>query len=160
LLYQQQVRTAGEAGQFKVEVADDLYPTIRLHIAGAPAAQVTMAAYGYSAELAGKAMVELAYQHEIFAEMILFSQLSPLPLQTLTTSLGRTGRLLTVEEGVHRHGWGAEVAAAAAEELQTGFRLKRVAAQNMPVPASGPLEQAVLPSQQDIIEASRALLQA
>ena len=80
------------------------------------------------------------------------TELSTFNLQPLTSSLGRTGRLLTIEEGSGSLGWGAEVVSRSAEEL--GPRLKgarRLAAHNHPVPASGPLEAAALPGVDEIV---------
>jgi pyruvate/2-oxoglutarate/acetoin dehydrogenase E1 component len=159
LLYQQELTPLGQLKEFVGELSSDRYPTAKLRIKGAPAPQITVAAYGYSAELARQAMVELAYQYEIFSEMILFSQLSPLPTGFLLDSLSTTTRLLTVEEGVHTHGWGAEVVAAAQERAAGPFLAKRVAARDMPVPAAGPLEKFVLPSTRRIVSSARALLE-
>ncbi len=58
------------------------------------------------------------------------------------------------------HGWGAEVAAGAQEQMEAGFVLARVASRDMPVPAAGPLERAVLPTLEGIVEAARHLSRA
>jgi len=65
-------------------------------------------------------------EYEIFAELVVFSQLSPFDLAPLFSSLARTHRLLTVEEGTLTLGWGAEVAARAAEAGIDGLRVRRV----------------------------------
>jgi len=113
---------------------------------------LTLTTYGYMAELALQAARRLAYEHEVFTDLLVFTELSPFLLHPLTPSLRRTGRLLTIEEGSYTLGWGAEVVARAAEAL--GPRLKaarRLAAQDLPVPASGPLEAAVLPGVDEIV---------
>jgi len=128
-------------------------------VQGAPAPQVTIAAYGYMAELARQAILKLAYEHEIFAELVIFTRLVPLEDQVLCAALQQTGRLLTVEEGALSAGWGAEVLARAASALGTHLKAcGRLAARDLPVPASGPLENAVLPSIQDIMQAVRRLV--
>ena len=89
------------------------------------------------AELARQAALVLAYEHEIFVELLVPNQLSPFELGPLLGSVNRTGRLLVIEEGSLRLGWGAEVLAQATEAL--GPRLecaKRIGAQDLPVPAS------------------------
>jgi 2-oxoisovalerate dehydrogenase E1 component len=60
-----------------------------------------------------------------------------------------------VEEGNLTLGWGAEVVARVAEGLgsQT-IRVKRLAAKDLPVPSSGPLEELVLPGVEHIIQAA------
>ncbi len=133
-------------------------PLFRLAVQGAPAPQVTIAAYGYMAELARQAMLKLAYEHELFVELIVFTRLAPIEDQVLLNATRQTGRLLTLEEGALSAGWGAEVLARAATALGPHLKASyRLAARDLPVPASGPLENAVLPSVQDIMHAARRL---
>lgn len=133
------------------------YPTqiIRFPSAGRPG--VTIATYGYNFELVRAAVNHLAYEHEIFAEVVLFSQLSPFELEPLFVSLRRSGRLLTVEEGSATHGWGAEVCARAAEELPH-VKVSRIAALDLPIANAKTLEDEILPSQQKIAQAILQLL--
>jgi pyruvate/2-oxoglutarate/acetoin dehydrogenase E1 component len=56
-------------------------------------------------------------------------------------------------------GWGAEVLARSKESLGSDlFRARRVAARDVPIPASGPLEAAALPDVDDIIRAAQELI--
>lgn len=131
-------------------------PTYRLAVRGAPPAQLTLAAYGYMAELARQAVLRLAYEQEIFAELIVPTQLTPFKVEPILDSAGRSGRLLAVEEGTYDLGWGAEIVARAAQFLGPGLRAaRRVAAANTPIPASGPLETASLPSVEQILAAAQ-----
>ncbi|MES0338955.1 MAG: transketolase C-terminal domain-containing protein [Anaerolineales bacterium] len=159
-LYAKPVIAHDELSDFEVDVSADHYPNYRLRIAGAPAPVITLAAYGYSAELAREAVKRLAYEHEIFSDLIVPTQLSPFELGDLIGAVSHTKRLLTVEEGTMTLGWGAEVIARALEELGAGFQAQRVAASDMPIPAAGLLEAAVLPQIEDIIEAAIALSEA
>jgi pyruvate/2-oxoglutarate/acetoin dehydrogenase E1 component len=70
-----------------------------------------MVAYGYMAELCRQALLRLAFEEEIFAELFIPTQLAPFQLDPVLDSARRTGRLLTVEEGSLTSGWGAEVVA-------------------------------------------------
>lgn len=159
-LYAKPIIAHNELLDFEIGVSADRYPSYRLRIAGAPAPVITLAAYGYSAELAREAMKRLAYEHEIFSELIVPTQLSPFELDDLRAAVNQTKRLLTVEEGTITLGWGAEVIARALEELGAGLQAQRVAARDMPIPAAGLLETAVLPQIEDIIEAAIALSEA
>lgn len=127
--------------------------TVRLH--GAPKPMLTLATYGYMSELARQAVLRLAYEQEIFVEMVVLSQLAPIKFGPLLASVRRTGKLLSVEEGTRRLGWGAEVLAQLTEvlgpNLVAAFRL---AAQDLPIPASGCLEIEVLPGVNEIVEAA------
>jgi len=159
-LYAKQIIAHGELSDFEVDVMDEQYPSYRLRIAGAPAPVITLTAYGYSAELAREAVKRLAYEHEIFSDLIVPTQLSPFELGELFAAVSHTKRLLTIEEGTMTLGWGAEVIARVLEELGAGFQAQRIAARDMPIPAAGPLETAVLPQIEDIIEAAIALSEA
>ena len=84
--------------------------------------------------------------------------LAPFELAPLLDSTHRTGRLLVLEEGSLSAGWGAEIGARCVEALGPRLRrLKRLAAADLPVPASGPLEQAVLPDLERILRAAQSL---
>jgi len=131
------------------------YPTYILSMKGAPPATITLSAYGYMAELAKQAVIRLAYEHEIFSELVIPTRLSPFEIGPIIASTSRTGYLLVVEEGTLTLGWGAEVVAQVAEALGTqSIIVKRLAAKDLPVPSSGPLETLVLPDLEQIIEAA------
>jgi pyruvate/2-oxoglutarate/acetoin dehydrogenase E1 component len=125
-----------------------------LTLRGAPPANITIAAYGYMVELARQAAVRLAYEFEVFAEIVALTQLAPIEASSLLDSVRRTGRLVTVEEGSLSMGWGAEIAARAAETCAGRLRsVRRVAAKDLPVPASVIMEKAVLPGVNEIVKA-------
>jgi 2-oxoisovalerate dehydrogenase E1 component len=126
-----------------------------LTLRGAPPPAITIAAYGYMAELALQAVLKLAYEFEIFTELYIPVQLAPFELRPLLNSLQRTRRLMTAEEGAYSLGWGAELVARAAEVLGAQLlSVRRLAALDIPVPASSPLEEAVLPGINDIVQAA------
>lgn len=161
LLYLLPVQQA--ATSHEVEIVSGVHPggyapAYTLRVRGAPPAKLTLIAYGYMVELARQAMLRLAYEDELFVELVAPTQLAPFELETLWESLGRTGRLVTLEEGTRDLGWGAEVAARAAEKFGSQLRAThRLAALSLPVPASGPLEQAALPSVEHILLACRKI---
>jgi pyruvate/2-oxoglutarate/acetoin dehydrogenase E1 component len=143
LLYLEKLPGEAELSEFDLQQSGSTY---LLAVRGAPQPDVTVAAYGYMAHLARKLLLSLAYEAEIFVELVIPTCLSPLDMQPILGSLERSQRLITLEEGTFTLGWGAEVLAQAASAL--GPRLKaarRIAAADLPIPASGPLESAVLP---------------
>lgn len=138
---------------------DGASPAYTLTIRGAPSPTLTLAAYGHTAELARQASVSLAYESEIITELVIPTQLAPFEMGPILASVARTGRLLALEEGTLTMGWGAEVVARAAEAL--GPRLKaarRLASCDLAIPASPPLEAAVIPGVNDILHTARDLL--
>lgn len=130
---------------------------VRVRDAGDP--QVTVAAHGHMAELAAQAIVQLAYDHEVFAELVVPTQLWPFDVAPIAESVRRTGTLVTGEEGTVGAGWGSEVVATVAEVLGPSLRCaRRVASREMPVPAAPALESAALPSVEDLVATSLAAI--
>ena len=102
--------------------------------------------------------MKLAYESEIFTELVLPTCLSPFDVAPIAASAERTGRLLTIEEGTRALGWGAEVLAQVNERLPGLKNSARVAALDLPVPAAPALEQVVLPQVEDIIAAAKKMV--
>lgn len=135
------------------------FPFYKLVLRAAPAPQLTLAAYGFMANLAMEAMLRLAFEHEIFCELLIPTCLSPFALTPVFESVNQTTRLLTVEEGTLPLGWGAEVLAGTAEKLGPALqRSSRLAAQGVVVPASTDLESACLPDTEAIITRAREMI--
>ena len=160
LLYGLQLIDAAAASDFEIERTGsaELFPSYRLTVRGAPPPTLTLAAYGYMAELARQALLKLAYERELFVELIVTTQLAPLDFTPILESASRTGRLLTAEEGSLSSGWGAEVLARCSESL--GSRLVaagRVAAIETPIPAAAGLERRTLPEVDDILRAAEKI---
>lgn len=169
LLYLAQVQDITQSDDFEFRIHNDrtdaepgfAAPTYLCRVRGAPPPTLTLTAYGYMAELAQQAQRRLAYEHEVFVELIVPTGLSPCRIHPLLASLERTERLLAVEEGTRNLGWGAEMLARSAEAL--GARLKRarrLAAHDLPIPASGPLEAHVLPSVENIVQCCLEMTQS
>ena len=93
----------------------------------------------------------------IAAEVIDPRSISPLDIETIVTSVKKTGRLIVVHEAVEQGGVGAEIVArvqqAAFFYLDTP--VLRVAAYFAPVPAGPTLEKVFLPGKERIVEAAR-----
>jgi pyruvate/2-oxoglutarate/acetoin dehydrogenase E1 component len=86
--------------------------------------------------------------------------LAPLDTDTLWASVRKTGRLVIVHEDTLTGGWGAEVAARAADDCLFSLEapIKRIAAMDVPLPFAPVLEQAVVPGVARIAAAIRALV--
>ncbi|MFC2053917.1 alpha-ketoacid dehydrogenase subunit beta [Chloroflexota bacterium] len=140
-------------------LSNNYVSTCMLSLRGAPPPVLTIAAYGYMSEFAYQAALKLAYEYEVITELVYPTQLSPCDMGAILSSASHTGRLLVVEEGTHNLGWGAEVIALTAENLGSSLQsARRVAALNLPIPASGPLEEAVLPGIEHIIQAAQKMV--
>ncbi len=123
-----------------------------------PGTDVTIVALAYTVPMALRAAEELAGEG-IDAEVIDLRCLIPLDIRTVLDSVGRTSRLLIVEENPYQGGWGATLASVVADE---GFEsldapIRRVAAACVPLPFADRLEDEVLPTAAKVATAVRRL---
>ncbi len=165
LLYLSKIHSEIDLSDFEIETLDrniswhEVTPAYRLRIRQTPEPIATLVAYGHMAELAREAILQLAYQHEVFVELIIPTQLAPFDLEPVLTSLRSTQRLVVAEESTRSMGWGAELIAQASQALGPQLNaVRRVAALDLPVPASGPLESAMLPDVEDVIRATMEIV--
>jgi pyruvate/2-oxoglutarate/acetoin dehydrogenase E1 component len=119
---------------------------------------VTLVALAYTVPMALRAAERLAGEG-VSAEVIDLRCLIPLDMTTVLSSVGRTSRLVVVEENPYQGGWGGTVASIVADE---GFELldapiRRVAAKNVPLPFADALEDRVLPTADKVVETVRKL---
>ena len=86
--------------------------------------------------------------------------LYPLDLATILESVRKTGRLVVVEEAHSSFGFGARIVSAVAEAAFETLVAPpvRVGAMDVPMPYSKPLELAVLPDPDRVVEAIRKVL--
>jgi pyruvate/2-oxoglutarate/acetoin dehydrogenase E1 component len=145
--------------EFEIRQFGNPYPWASLTIAGAPRVDLTLITYGYLAEMAREVMVRLAYEREIFSELVVPTQLSPFMLDPLYDSAARTGIVLSIEEGTLNLGWSAEIAVRLFERLGADVRFGRIAARNTPIPAAAALEEQVLPQVEHILTSAIRLVE-
>jgi pyruvate dehydrogenase E1 component beta subunit len=120
---------------------------------------VTLVALAATVPLALAAAGQLAADG-VAAEVIDLRCLVPLDMRTVLESVGRTSRLVIVEENPYQGGWGGTVASIVADE---GFELldapvRRVAAACVPLPFADALEDQVIPSVARVLAAARSLV--
>jgi acetoin:2,6-dichlorophenolindophenol oxidoreductase subunit beta len=120
---------------------------------------VTVLAYSIMARHAEQACAELA-DEGIDVELIDLRSLVPLDLDTCLASVAKTRRAVVCHEAWRAGGYGAEVAARIAEELfeELEAPVARVGARTAHIPFSPPLERAVVPQKEEIVEAVRGVL--
>ena len=93
----------------------------------------------------------------ISAEVIDLRTLAPLDTDTLCASVGKTGALLTVEEGQVVCGVGAEIAFRVREQLPQA-RVARLGARRAPVSSNPVFEANCLPNPDRVMDAVHSLL--
>ncbi len=103
---------------------------------------------------------ETLAEHDVSAEVIDLRTLAPLDMATVAASVEATGRAVVVEEGNLTGGVAAEIAARITEECFDALQAppRRVAALDVPVPASRVLEEAAVPGWRDIARAAADVL--
>ena len=119
---------------------------------------VSLVGMGATVNLALQAAAQLA-QDGLQADVLDLRSLQPLDEEAILTTLGKTGRLVVVDEATPRCGIASDVAALCVDR---GFDLlnapvKRVTAPFAPVPFSRVLEEAYMPSVEKVLVAVREL---
>ena len=119
---------------------------------------VTLVALASTVPLA-LAAAEQVSADGVSAEVIDLRSLIPLDMATVLESVGRTSRLIIVEENPYQGGWGGTVASVVADE---GFEsldapIRRIAAACVPLPFADALEQEVIPTTEKVVTAIRSL---
>ena len=121
---------------------------------------VTVVGWGMTALMAATAADHLLHKG-ISVEVIDPRTLVPFDFDTVLRSVQKTGKLLIVHEAARNCGFGAEIAARAAEKafFYLDAPVQRITGKDCPVPYSKILEEEVLPSQERLEAALFALAQ-
>ncbi len=114
---------------------------------------ITVVTFGRQVEISLNAINQI--EKEISIELIDLRSLSPLDMDTILSSVKKTGHLVVVEEGCVTGGVCGEISA---KVMEAGFYdldapIVRVGARDVPVPFSPYLENQVLPSSNSIKQA-------
>ena len=120
---------------------------------------VTLIAYSRMTGLALEAAAALD-DAGISSEVLDLRTLAPLDVEAIVASVSKTSRAVIVEEDTRRCGVGAEVAAILADNAfeRLDSPIRRVACDDVPIPCSPTLEQAVLPSVEKVVAAVESLV--
>ena len=145
---------AGELSDFTGTATAAQYPTWQLSMRGAPHEHVALCCYGYNFEVARAAALRLAWDHEIFCRIVIISDLAQFDLDPLREATAHSGKLMVIEEGTERAGWGSHVAARL-HDVDQRVRVKRIGALNLPLGSATALEASELPSTEDVVRRVR-----
>jgi pyruvate dehydrogenase E1 component beta subunit len=123
-----------------------------------PGNDMTILAWSIGMTYALKAAEELA-NAGIDAEVIDLRTLKPMDTDTIITSVQKTGRAVTVEEGWQQNGVGGEIAARIMEHAfdYLDAPVIRVSGKDVPMPYAANLEKLALPSVAEVVEAAKAV---
>lgn len=118
-----------------------------------PGSDLTIVSWSKQVSVCAQACEQLAAQGTS-AELIDLRSIWPWDREAVLASCGRTGRLLVVHESVQAAGFGAEIAATAAEA--TGCRVQRLGAPRIPVGYAPVLEAQSRVSADQVVAAARS----
>jgi 2-oxoisovalerate dehydrogenase E1 component len=153
-LYRESYNRAADPG------ADYCVPFGRARIAK-PGRDLTIVTFGATVQKSLLAATKIEREDPLLSlEVIDLRSLAPLDWDTVASSVRKTSRLLVVHEDVLTCGFGAEIAALAAEHLfhDLDAPVRRVAARDTWVGYHPGLEDHILPQTEDIERAALALL--
>ena len=110
----------------------------------------------------GLSAAETLQSEGIDVEVIDPRTLKPLDKETIKQSVGKTGRLVIVEEACKTGSFGAQVASVIAEEAFYSLKgpIGRVAAPDTPIPANNVIEKIYRPDEGRIIAAVKSAMSA
>lgn len=139
---------------FEVPVDENFVVPIGQAAVVRPGKDVTITAFSIAVGMALEAAEQLAAQG-IDAEVIDLRTIRPLDRATIMTSVMKTNRFVSVEEGWPFAGVGAEIMTAVCEDAFDYLDAPpmRVTAEDVPLPYAANLEKLALPSAEKIVRA-------
>ncbi|MCB1972447.1 MAG: pyruvate dehydrogenase complex E1 component subunit beta, partial [Geminicoccaceae bacterium] len=119
---------------------------------------VTIVSFSLMMQRALEAADALA-EEGISAEVIDLRSIRPLDRETLISSVMKTNRIVTLEEGWPQFGVGSEIAALMMEEAfdHLDAPVVRVTGKDVPMPYAANLEKLALPQTRDVVEAAKSV---
>jgi len=119
---------------------------------------LTLVTYGMMVHKSTNA-ARLLEKEGLSVEIVDLRTIVPLDTETILASVRKTNRALIVYEDHEFAGFGAEISAQIADKAfaHLDAPIRRVAGAFCQIPFADPLEKAVLPNDDDIVEAARAL---
>ena len=122
-------------------------------------ADVTLVAYARGVDWALQAARQLA-RAGVEAEVVDLRWLRPLDMELVYESFKKTNRCVIVEESLPMYSFGGEIAANLQEHMfdYMDAPIKRVAAEDVPLPYSKDIELLALPNAQKVVDAVKEIL--
>ena len=122
-------------------------------------ADVTLVAYSRGVDWALQAARVLA-RDGVEAEVVDLRWLRPLDMQLVYDSFKKTNRAVIVEESLPMYSFGSEIAALLQENMfdYMDAPIKRVAAEDVPLPYSKEIELLALPNAQKVVDAVKEIV--
>ena len=114
--------------------------------------EVIVIAYGALGRLVADNFKEIFEKSDTLFELFVVQQLNPLPIAHFEKNIRLARKVLIIEEGSANFGWGSELAYQIGERFPD-TKIKRIGAHPVPIPSIRELEENILVSKSDIINA-------
>ncbi len=110
--------------------------------------------YGGNASIALEASEKYFMDEEIVVNVCVLGSIKPIDIDFIIKASSSSGRVIVLEEGSVVGGWSAEVSSIINDYCFASLKspVRRLGAQEVPIPSSGPMEMEVLPSSEDLIK--------
>ncbi|MDH7795231.1 MULTISPECIES: pyruvate dehydrogenase complex E1 component subunit beta [unclassified Beijerinckia] len=140
------------------QIDDYLVPIGKARVAR-PGKDVTIVSWSMGMVYALKAAAELE-KEGIDVEIVDLRTIRPMDMETVTASVKKTGRCITIEEGYRQSSVGSEIAARLMEEAfdYLDAPVVRITGKDVPMPYAANLEKLALPSVAEVVQAAKAVL--
>lgn len=146
----------GKVGNFFAQESRKLYPVISLTLDNEADADAVIITYGAMTSLAMKVAEKLMMEEELVINILVNTSIAPLEIDDMIKFIGNSKRIITLEEGTKRLGWGAEVVSSLSEKLKNRL-YARVASEDCVIPASGFMENEILPNEDRLYNKIRSM---
>ena len=145
--------------EFEVPINDEFILPIGKAQVEREGTDITLVAYSVGVNIALEAAKELQNQHNISAEVINLRSIRPLDTETIATSVKKTNRIISVNEGWPNCGVGAEIVSIAIEHAFDYLDAPpiRISGTDVPMPYAANLEALALPKASDVFEAAKQI---
>ena len=121
---------------------------------------LTIVCYGEGALLADEALEWLAIEHELFADLVVITQISSMNLEFLKELVKKTSKLLIIDQTYEDYGFSATVKSKVIDDQFDKVKIRIVSQANLPIPSSLSFELQVLPSISSVKHAINELIEA
>lgn len=159
VLFSESIALYPKPGPLPDENADDLLVPIGKGDIKREGGDVTLVAYSRGVDWALQAARALA-RDGIEAEVVDLRWLRPLDMALVYDSFKKTNRCVIVEESLPMYSFGSEIAALLQENMfdYMDAPIKRVAAEDVPLPYSKEIELLALPNAQKVVDAVKEIV--
>lgn len=134
------------SNEYNITLSESVFPIVILRPRFENDNSVLIATYGGSIEVALEVANQIFINYELSASIMVFSLISPVLLSNgILNIFSESSRLITIEEGSGRYGFGAELISTLCDNNIT-IKAMRMASKPYPIPANLDLEKEVLVS--------------